>query len=121
MQTRSTRPPSSKHQAPNPKSQTPNPKKIPNSKYSKSQRASGQAPLRFGFWDFLGFGVWDLELLWSLDLGAWSLGRWWYEDAPRHELSSFSQEFFVKSHCGDDEADHGDDVAHPLLLDALTI
>jgi hypothetical protein len=29
------------------------------------------APLEFG--SFLGFGAWDLELLWNLELGAWNL------------------------------------------------
>src|SRR5213594_3227776 len=61
--------PNPKIQIPKSKSQNPNPKEIPRPKF---QRASSQALLRFGFWDFFGFGFWSLGFRWSLVFGAWS-------------------------------------------------
>jgi hypothetical protein len=47
------------------------------SKTSSLASRSEISYLRFGV--FLGFGICDLELLWILELGAWSFP---YEDRP---------------------------------------
>src|ERR1043166_6834849 len=55
------------------KHQIPNPNKIPNSKSQISKQAAPAAFLSLEVVIFLELGFWDLQLLWSLAFGAWSL------------------------------------------------
>jgi hypothetical protein len=53
-----------KHQTPNTKHQAPSTRETSNSKLSMIDQARGDQ-----------FGAWNLELLWSLDLGVWCFGH----------------------------------------------
>src|SRR5438094_251907 len=58
------------HEAPNPKLQAPEKPQAPN---TRKNPAGTPQDCSLGFGRFLGFGVWDLEFLWSLVVGAWCL------------------------------------------------